>query len=254
MSWHPISTRSRIRRTLRSTLSSETEALIDRQFDYSRLILRDFAPSDKLAERHCTVVSLPHLEGAELERTTFRHPSKDQTDFPMRVLRIELRASLRANGPSVRFEDEDVRRQFYHEMDGLIPELTETSRKRIASYFPADYSVFVRITFEPATNTANILIWFDDPTIRWPAGLLARRAWKLSVPVLSHALSETFEQRIQGVAMHFERTNARIISLAPMRIWSDPIVLTIGVFGATTLFWLYGLPLVLTKIAGTAGP
>ena len=172
----------------------------------------------------------------------------------MRVLRIELRASLHANSPSIKFQDEEVRRRFYDEMDGLIPELTEISRRRIASYFPADYSVFVRIKFEPAADTANIVIWVDDPTIRWPAGLLARRAWKLSVPVLSHALSETFDQRIQGVAMRFERSSARITSLAPMRIWSDPIVLIIGVFGATTLFWLFLLPLLLARATGAVGP
>ena len=172
----------------------------------------------------------------------------------MRVLRIELRALLRANSPSVRFDDEDVQRQFHQELDGLIPELTELSRRRIASYFPADYSVFVRITHEPAGNTANILVWVDDPTIRWPAGLLARRAWKLSVPVLSHALSDTFEQRIDGVSLQFERSNARITSLAPMRFWSDPVVLIIGVFVLTTLLWLYGMPFLLTRITGAASP
>jgi len=170
----------------------------------------------------------------------------------MRVLRIELRASLRATSPSVRLEDEDVQRQFHHELDGLIPELTETSRRRISSYFPTEYSVFVRIMHETAANTAKILVWVDDPTIRWPAGLLARRAWKLSVPVLSHALSDTFEQRIDGVYLKFERSNARIASLAPMRIWSDPVALIIAVFALTTLFWLYGLPLLLTKVLSTA--
>jgi len=172
----------------------------------------------------------------------------------MRVLRIELRATLVANNPSVRFDTEGVHRQFYEEMAGLIPELTEVSRKRIASLFPSDYSVFVRMTLQPEADSANIRIWVDDPTIRWPAGLLARRAWKLSVPVLSHALSDTFEQRIQGISMQIERSNACITSLAPMRIWSDPVVLIFGIFGLTTVFWLYLLPMAIARLAGTPAP
>jgi hypothetical protein len=172
----------------------------------------------------------------------------------MRVLRIELLATLHASSPSVKFETEDVRRQFYLEVDGLIPEITEVSRRRIVSLFPSDYSVFVRMTLQPEVDTAKILIWVDDPTIRWPAGLLARRAWKLSVPVLSHALTETFEQRIQGISLQIERSNARITSLAPMRIWSDPIVLILGIFSLTSIFWLYLIPLILARLTGAQAP
>jgi len=166
----------------------------------------------------------------------------------MRILRIELRGQLRSTNPNVRLDSEEVRGQFYHEMDGLIPDLSELSRKRIASYFPADYSVYVRMTVQPDVDAVKILIWVDDPTISWPAGLLARRAWRLSVPVLSHALIETFEQRIQGVSMQIERSSARITSLAPMRFWSDPIVLTLSVFALTTILWLYLMPLLLPKL------
>jgi hypothetical protein len=172
----------------------------------------------------------------------------------MRILRFELLGRLKATHPGIKLESQDVRQQFHREMEGLITELTEAMRKRIAAYLPADYSIFVRMVLPPTGEATIVMVWVDDPTIRWPAGLLSRRAWKLSVPVLSHAISETFAERIQGVALSIDRRDARVSSYAPMRIWSDPLF---GIFAAgslVTLFWLYVFPLIVTKVASVPIP
>jgi hypothetical protein len=167
----------------------------------------------------------------------------------VRILRIQLNGQLRPTHPGIKLENKDVRQQFCKEMDGLLTELTEAIRKRIASYFPEDYSVFVRFLMAPESDSAKVLVWVDDPTIRWPAGLLSRRAWKLSVPVLAHAVSEAFAERIQGIALDIDRSHSRVSSLAPMRFWSDPFVIGIGVTALVSAAWLYFVPIVATKIA-----
>jgi hypothetical protein len=170
----------------------------------------------------------------------------------MRILRIQLNGYLRPTHPGVKLENKDVRQQFHKEMDALLTELTEAIRKRIASYLPEDYSVFVRFLLAEEADSAKVLVWVDDPTIRWPAGLLSRRAWKLSVPVLSHAISESFAERIQGIALDIDRSDSRVSSFAPMRLWSDPVVIGLGVTALASAVWFCFLPIVLTKIASVA--
>jgi hypothetical protein len=167
----------------------------------------------------------------------------------MRILRIQLSGRLRPTHRGIKLENKDVRRQFHREMEALLPELTEAIRKRIASYFPEDYSVFVRFLMAEESDSAKVLVWLDDPTIRWPAGLLSRRAWKLSVPVLAHAIREAFAERIEGIALDFKRSASRVSSLAPMRIWSDPVMIGLGVTVLVSAVWFYFVPTVLTKIA-----
>jgi hypothetical protein len=175
-------------------------------------------------------------------------------DFVMRILRIQLNGHLRPTHPGIKLENKDVRQQFRKEMDALLTELTEAIRKRIASYLPEDYSVFVRFLLAEDTASAKVLVWVDDPTIRWPAGLLSRRAWKLSVPVLSHAISESFAERIQGIALDVERSQARVSSFAPMRIWSDPLIIGLSAAALASALSFYFLPIVLTKIASVPFP
>ena len=155
----------------------------------------------------------------------------------MRLLRIDLRGQLRPTDQSFNLDTEGVRPQLYHELETMLPDLTELTRRRIATYFPPEYTVFVRHSFDQKTDSGRLDIWVDDPTISWPAGLLARRAWKLSVPILAHVASETFAERIQGVALLIDRSKTRIASLAPARLWSDPIVVAVATFALTTLLW-----------------
>lgn len=171
----------------------------------------------------------------------------------MRMMRFEFTATVKSLSPGISLEPANVRRQFFQELQEIVPELTELCRRRIASYFPADYSVFVRIALAPDTGGIRFVIWIDDPTIRWPAGLLARRAWKLSVPVLAHAVSDAFAERLQGVQVIVDRQAARITALAPRRIWSDPVVMTVMAAAASAVAILYVLPPVVTRVLTLAG-
>src|SRR5262245_55201072 len=157
----------------------------------------------------------------------------------MRILKIEMKATLQSNDPQISLGSDVLREQLFREMNGLRYELGERIRHRAAAYFPPEYSVFVRITFARQDNKATIHMWIEDPTIGWPAGLLARRAWKLSVPILSHVVKDTFQAGVQNVEMQIADGDARITSFAPTRGWFDPIILTglVAVFSA--LYWSY---------------
>ncbi|GBF28270.1 hypothetical protein MnTg02_03334 [bacterium MnTg02] len=155
----------------------------------------------------------------------------------MRILRIDLPASLKSNNAQINLSSGAVREQFRREMDSLKDELSEIIRHRASAYFPSDYTVYVRISFLPETNGAKTIIWVDDPNVRWPAALFARRAWALSIPILSHIIKETFEERVQSVSMQIDDKKARITSFAPIRGWNDPVILTAGVLILSGFFW-----------------
>ena len=77
----------------------------------------------------------------------------------------------------------------------------------------------------------------DWPNVRWPAALFARRAWALSIPILSHIIKEKFEERVQSVSMQIDDKKARITSFAPIRGGNDPVILTAGVLILSGGFW-----------------
>ncbi len=87
-------------------------------------------------------------------------------------------------------------------------------------------------------------LWIVDPTVRWPAGLLTRSAWKLFVPLLSHVVRDTTVERFQGVEVEMLEKDARVTVLAPTRSWRDPVILSLTVFALTTALWLYVVPFV----------
>jgi len=155
----------------------------------------------------------------------------------MRILRIELPAWLKANNTQINLKSEAVREQLRREMEALKGELSEIIRERANAYFPSEYTVFVRMYFEAGTNRASTTVWVDDPNVRWPAALFARRAWALSIPILSHIIKETFEERVQSISLDINEKKARIDSFTPLRGWSDPIVLTVIILALSGGFW-----------------
>lgn len=157
----------------------------------------------------------------------------------MRILKIELSAALHSTNPDVSLASEELRAQLFREMEGLRYELGERIRQRASTYFPPEYSIFVRLYFAPENTFVVTHIWVDDPTVRWPAGLFARRAWKLSIPILSHVVKDTFQSRVQSVEMRFSEKDARIVSFAPRRGWLDPVILTVLVALLTSAYWLF---------------
>ncbi|MGH6816140.1 MAG: hypothetical protein ACREC6_10570 [Hyphomicrobiaceae bacterium] len=157
----------------------------------------------------------------------------------MRILKIEMKATLQSNDPQISLGSDVLREQLFREMNGLRYELGERIRQRAAAYFPPEYSVFVRIAFARQESTATIHMWIEDPTIGWPAGLLARRAWKLSVPILAHVVKDTFQAGVQNVEMQITDGDASITAFAPTRGWLDPIVLTTLVVVASSIYWSY---------------
>ncbi len=156
----------------------------------------------------------------------------------MRIFKIELAGTIKSIDPDVSLASDGLRDQLRRELDALTTELSETVRARAASYFPADYTVFVRFFFWVDDHAAKVTLWVDDPTVRWPTGLFARRAWKLSVPIMTHIVKEIFETRVRSIRFDINERKARVYAFAPSRGWGDPVILTGIVAVATTIYWL----------------
>jgi hypothetical protein len=168
----------------------------------------------------------------------------------MRVIKIDLPATLRSADQSVTLASEEIRGQLFRELKALDYELSELVRQRAAGYFPPTYSVFVRTQLLPDTIGTLTELWVVDPTIRWPAGLLTRSAWRLFVPVLGHIVRETTMQRFPTLEVDMIEKDARVVVLAPTRSWRDPVILSAGVFFLTSAFWLVIGPWLLGVLKG----
>jgi hypothetical protein len=155
----------------------------------------------------------------------------------MRIFKIELPATIRSIDPDVSLASDGLREQLGRELDAVKQELTETVRARAVTYFPSDYTVFVRLSFSVDDHSAKVTLWIDDPTVRWPNGLFARRAWKLSVPIMTHIVKEIFDARLRSIRFDVNEKKARVTAYGPARGSTDPLVLTGLVALATTLYW-----------------
>ncbi|MBX9926393.1 MAG: hypothetical protein K2Y05_08555 [Hyphomicrobiaceae bacterium] len=158
----------------------------------------------------------------------------------MRIMKIQMSGTLRSLQPGVDLTLEPVRTQLYRDLEGLKLELAERVRAKAVHYLPAQYAVFVRIGFEPAANKTTATFWIDDPTVSGLAGLLARRAWKLSTPILAHVLREAVQERLQSFAVDVEEPRTRVESFAAVRGWFSPPVLIAMSIMLTTAYWAYG--------------
>lgn len=156
----------------------------------------------------------------------------------MRILKIQLPATFRSTNPDIVLGTNELSRWLFQELEGMRSDLVDAIRSRVAAYFPAYYEVFVRLQLDPQAQEVRIIVWVDDPKIRWPAGLLARRAWGLSVPILAYVAHDTFSERLEHVELVVDEAKARVDAFAPARFWMDPLVLTIAVATLTTLYWL----------------
>jgi hypothetical protein len=156
----------------------------------------------------------------------------------MRILKIELPATLTSTDPDVSLASDSLREQLRRELDALKDDLGEDVRRRASTYFPSHFTIFVRFFFGEEVNSAKVILWIDDPIVRWPSGLFARRAWRLSVPIAIHIAKETFEVRVKSIGITFNEKRARVVSLAPARGWLDPVILTVMVTLISAGYWL----------------
>jgi hypothetical protein len=157
----------------------------------------------------------------------------------MRILKIELPATIASADPDVSLASDLLREQLRRELDALKEELGEGVRQRATAYFPSDYTVFVRFFFSVDDNRADVTVWIDDPTVRWPTGLFARRAWKLSIPIVCHIVAEVFQARAKSISLDIDEKRARIVSFAPLRGWQDPAILAVVVALISTGYWVF---------------
>lgn len=171
----------------------------------------------------------------------------------MRILKIEMRATLRSIDPELSLGSDVLREQLLTEMEELKSDLSERIRQRVITYFPPEYTVFARMAFASTGDKVTTIIWIDDPNIPWLAGLFARHAWKLSIPILAHIVRDTFQEGVQSIGMTINEKEARITSYAPVRGWLDPVILTIIVAAASAGYWLLAHGAVSQAVKRTLG-
>jgi len=171
----------------------------------------------------------------------------------MRVIKIELPATLTAADPNISLASDDIRAQLFKELKALDNQLSETVRQKAKAYFPESYSVFVRTLLAPDKIATTSELWIVDPNIGWPAGLLTRRAWALFIPILAHVVREAMTSRFEGVNFEMQEDAAKITVLAPARAWHDPILVGLVAVAVATLFWVYIYPLLTPSLATITG-
>lgn len=157
----------------------------------------------------------------------------------MRILKIELHGVLQPRTEGLDLNSEAVQSQLYRELDSLRLDIAERIRTKAIAYLPPDYAVFVRVGFARVGNRAMATFWIDDPTVTGISGLLARRAWRLSLPILSHVFREAIQERLQTLAVEVDDNKSRISSFAPTRAWHSPVVIALVVAALSALYWLF---------------
>ncbi|MCB1505966.1 MAG: hypothetical protein KDJ47_13395 [Hyphomicrobiaceae bacterium] len=172
----------------------------------------------------------------------------------MRIIKLDLPAIYRSADPEISLVSDEIRRQLFSELQRMDYEISEYVRQRAAAYLPPTYSVFARTQLRPEKTGAVTELWIVDPTVRWPAGLLTRSAWKLFVPILANVVRDTTMQRFPNIEVEMQEKDARVSVLAPTRSWRDPVILSTGVFLLTTLLWLFIVPLVRPGPTAVSGP
>ena len=156
----------------------------------------------------------------------------------MRVIKIDLPASMSPVDPELSLASTEIRDQLFRELAALDTEINEVVRQRARSYFPDVYSVFVRTLLLPDRVATSTELWVVDPTVRWPAGLLTRSAWRLFIPIFAHIVRDAMSSRMPGIKFNLRDKDGRITVLAPTRSYKDPVILVIATFLLTTFYWL----------------
>lgn len=157
----------------------------------------------------------------------------------MRILKIELVGVLQPKSAGLDLNSDAVQAQLYRELDSLRLDIAERIRAKAVAYLPAEYAVFVRVAFERSGNRALATFWIDDPTVAGFSGLLARRAWQLSLPILSHVFREAVQERLQTLAVEVDDKKSRISSFAPTRAWYSPLAIALTVAALSAVYWLF---------------
>lgn len=167
----------------------------------------------------------------------------------MRILKIQISGVLRSLQATVDLTQEPVKQQLFRDLESLRYELGERIRAKAMNYLPPHYAIFARIGFDAASNKAIATFWIDDPSVRGFSGLLARRAWKLSTPILSHVVREAVQERLQTFTLDVDEGKTRVEAFAATRGWHSAMVLIPLAILATSAFWLFAQPVLRTMMA-----
>jgi hypothetical protein len=156
----------------------------------------------------------------------------------MRILKLELPGTLHARSPEIQIDDPAVHSRLFQELDKVSGDLADRIRAKAATYLPRGYTLFSRVGFDARGNRVLVTLWIDDPSVTGLAGLLARRAWKLSVPIMAHIVREAAQERLQTIAIEIDEARTQVSSYAPSRAWRNPVVVAVATLVVVSFYWL----------------
>jgi len=171
----------------------------------------------------------------------------------MRILKLEMPGVLHAKTAEIKLDDPAVQAQLYPELDKLSSELSERIRTKAQAYLPREYTLFSRVTFDPRGNQVRVVMWIDDPTVSGFSGLLARRAWQLSVPIMAHIVREAVQERLQTLAVEIDEPKTIVSAFAPSRAWRNPVVIAIAAMIVVSAYWAWIHPSVISALRHAIG-
>ncbi|MBL8564306.1 MAG: hypothetical protein JNM89_01160 [Hyphomicrobiaceae bacterium] len=155
-----------------------------------------------------------------------------------RVLQIVLIAHVRPLNSQIASASELLQAVFQSDAAAIEWSIGETIRQRAAAYFPAEYTIFVRVDLLDRGDSARVVFWTATPRLSRSAAVFARRSWSLLLPIFEHVTLQGFQERLEGIRVEIIAKSNTVTSFAPRRLLTEPLVI-IGAAGLlTTLYWL----------------
>ena len=161
----------------------------------------------------------------------------------LRVVKISLLGKIRASA-SAGVSIEDVLGALFHNhgVDAVAWSIAEAIREEISDYFPPDYTTFVRVDIRPSNARTRVTLWIATPSLKWTSALIARRSWRLMVPMIEHKIGSAYERALQGATIEIEKKSVRVRAFAPRRLLTEPVLLILLTTVLTSLIWLFFHP------------
>lgn len=164
--------------------------------------------------------------------------SRWQLSGSWRVLQIVIVGSIRPLNSQIVSASELLSGVIEREAASIEWSIGETIRQRAAAYFPAEYTVFVRVDLLDKGDGIRVVFWTATPRLRRSAAVIARRSWGMLIPIFEHVTQQGFQERLEGVRLEIVAKSTTVTSFAPRRLMTEPMVLIGAVGLLTTFYWL----------------
>ena len=157
----------------------------------------------------------------------------------MRIIKVEIPATLQMQDPDNTLQSPEVRQQVAAYVRDREPNLAESITVKAREYFSADYSVFTVLRPDGDKLQLATEIWVVDPSIRSWHAVFARRGWLVILPVLARVTESVLADGLQPVTVVTKADAATVSIYGAMRAWRHPVILGPILVALTSGYWLF---------------